>query len=90
MRDAGFDHRISFVDGAYRSVAAAHPDITYIDARALLSDDAGGYTDDLPGAGGQLVQVRNGDGIHLSLEGARWLSKVVARVVAADYGLQAP
>lgn len=90
MRDGTFDARIAVVDSAYRSVAAADPDVTYVDSRALLSDDAGGYTDRLPGAGGQMVQVRNSDGIHLSLEGARWLATVVGRMVAADYGLQAP
>lgn len=90
MRNGTFDARIAVVDSAYHSVATASPDVTYINSRALLSDDAGGYTDRLPGAGGQMVQVRNSDGIHLSLEGARWLAKVVGRQVAADYGLQAP
>jgi hypothetical protein len=90
MRDARFSARIAFVDGAYRTVAASDPEITYIDARALLSDDAGGYTDTLPRGPDERVQVRNEDGIHLSLEGARWLSRNVARQVAADYGLQAP
>jgi hypothetical protein len=90
MRDATFDARIAVVDSAYRSVAAADPNVTYVDSRALLSDDAGGYTDRLPGDGGAAVQVRNSDGIHLSLEGARWLARIVARQVAADYGLQAP
>ena len=37
-----------------------------------------------------MVQVRNSDGIHLSVEGARWMARIVARQVAADYGLQAP
>lgn len=90
MRDGTFDARIAVVDDAYRAVAAASPEVTYIDSRTLLSDDAGGYTDRLPGPGGQMTQVRNSDGIHLSLEGARWLAKVVGRQVAADYGLQAP
>ncbi len=90
MRDGTFDARIAVVDSAYRAVAATNPDITYIDSKALLSGDDGGYTDRLPGAGGASVQVRNSDGIHLSLEGARWLSRIVARQVAADYGLQAP
>jgi hypothetical protein len=90
MRDGTFDARISVVDSAYRTVAAANPDVTYIDSRALLADDSGGYTDRLPGAGGAMVQVRTSDGIHLSLEGARWLSRIVVTQVAADYGLQAP
>jgi len=90
MRDGTFDARIAVVDSAYRAVAAAEPDVTYIDSKALLSGDDGGYTDRLPGAGGAMVQVRNSDGIHLSLEGARWLSRIVARQVTADYGLQAP
>jgi hypothetical protein len=89
MRDPGFDGRIAVVDSAYRALAAANPGITYIDSRALLGDDAGAYTDTLPGPGGP-VTVRNSDGIHLSLEGARWMARVVGRVVAADYALTAP
>lgn len=90
MRDGTFNSRISVVDTAYRNVAAADPEITYVDSRALLGDDSGAYTDRLPGSGGQMVQVRNSDGIHLSLEGARWMATVVGRLVAADFGLQAP
>jgi hypothetical protein len=89
MRDPTFDGRIAVVDRAYRNLADADPDITYIDSRALLGDDAGGYTDTLPDMG-QTVTVRNEDGIHLSLEGARWMAKVVGRAVAADYGVTAP
>ena len=45
------------------------------------SGDAGAYTDRLPGAGGaRSVPVRNSDGIHLSLEGARWMATVVGRL----------
>jgi hypothetical protein len=90
MREPTFNSRISVVDAAYRNVAAAHPEITFVDSRALLGDDAGGYTDHLPGVGGQPVQVRHSDGIHLSLEGARWMATVVGRLVTADFGLQAP
>jgi uncharacterized protein len=90
MRDGTFNSRIAVVDAAYRNVAAADPEITYVDSKALLGDDAGAYTDRLPGAGGQMVQVRSSDGIHLSLEGARWMATVVGRMVAADFGVQAP
>ena len=90
MRDGTFNGRIAVVDAAYRNVAAADPEITYVDSKALLGDDAGAYTDRLPGAGGQMVQVRSSDGIHLSLEGARWMATVVGRMVAADFGVQAP
>ncbi len=90
MRSETFNGRIAVVDSAYRALAAADPEVTYVDAKALLSNDAGGYTDTLPGAGGAAVQVRNADGIHLSVEGARWLARIVARQVTADYGVTAP
>ena len=35
-------------------------------------------------------EVRNSDGIHLSLEGARWMARIVGRVVAADHALEGP
>lgn len=90
MRDPTFAARIAVVDQAYRNVAAANPDVTYISSRALLGDERGAYTDTLPGTGGAVVTVRNSDGIHLSLEGARWLARVVGRRVLADYGVQGP
>jgi hypothetical protein len=89
MRDPTFNERIVVVDSAYRAVAAANPGVTYVDSRALLGDDAGGYTDTLPGPGGD-VQVRDTDGIHVSLEGARWMARVVGRIVAADFAVPAP
>jgi len=90
MRDPTFAARIAEVDRAYRAVAAADPELTYISARALLGDDSGAYTATLPGTGGARVTVRSDDGIHLSLEGARWLARVVGRQVLADYGIQGP
>ncbi len=87
MRDPAFDARIRVVDDAYRAVAAADPRLTYVDSRALLGDDGAAYTDELPGPGGATVTVRSADGIHLSLEGARWMATVVGRQVLADYGL---
>jgi hypothetical protein len=90
MRDPTFAGRIAVVDQAYRNVAAADPEVTYISSKALLGDDRGAYTDTLPGTGGAAVTVRDSDGIHLSLEGARWLARVVGRRVLADYGVQGP
>ena len=90
MRDPGFDARIAEVDRAYRELAAADTALTYVDSRALLGDDAGAYTDTLPGAGGEPVRVRSEDGVHVSLEGARWMATVVGRMIAADHGVDAP
>jgi hypothetical protein len=90
MRDPGFSERMGVIDKVYRAVAAADPGVEYIDANTFLSDPAGGYTDSLPAANETRVQVRQSDGIHLSLEGARWLARIMERQVAADFGLNGP
>ena len=41
IRDPTFDARIAVVDQAYRNVAAADPEVTYISSRALLGDEPG-------------------------------------------------
>lgn len=90
MRDPTFSERMAVIDRVYRSVAAADPAVEYMDSNTFLTDPAGGYTDSLPTATDGTARIRNSDGIHLALEGARWLSRIIERQIAADFGLVGP
>jgi hypothetical protein len=90
MRDPTFSERMGVIDKVYRAVAAADPAVEYVDSNTFLTDPTGAYADSLPGAGGATMQIRNSDGVHLALEGARWLSRIIERQIAADFGLQGP
>jgi uncharacterized protein len=84
MRDGAFDERMAYVNGLYERAAAARPEVTYLDARRIFADRDGGYADYLPGADGRLVEVRQGDGIHLTRAGAARLAAAVAPLLPLD------
>ncbi len=75
MRDSDFDDSMEYVSELYRRQAAARSYVSFVDARRIFSDADGGYTDYLPLQGGQLEQMRLGDGIHLTRAGAGRLAE---------------
>lgn len=86
-RDPGYTDRMRVLDDVYRDVVGRFPDATYVDATYWLSDDAGGYTDVLPGPDGAPVGIRDDDGIHLSTSGGDFLGAVVLNQILADHGV---
>lgn len=86
-RDPAYTARMEVLDAAYRAVVARYPGATYVDATHWLTDDAGAYTETLPGPDGQPVELRNADGIHLSTAGGDYLGAVVLNRILADYGV---
>ncbi len=58
-----------------RSEAAKFaPDIVYIDTYKLFSDENGDYSRDLPDENGEMQEMRISDGVHFSVDGAKYLS----------------
>jgi len=86
-RDPAYADRMRILNDVYRDVVGRYPGATYIDAWHWLSDDAGAYTDTLPGADGAPVPLRSEDGIHLSEAGGDFLGAIVANMVLADHGI---
>lgn len=81
MQSATFARRIAELDAIYRSEAAAHRGVTYIDGWSLFADASGHYSAYLPDAAGRLVRVRAPDGIHLTVAGGERLARrVLARI----------
>jgi hypothetical protein len=50
------------------------PDIVYIDTYKLFSDENGDYSRDLPDANGEIQEMRISDGVHFSVDGAKYLA----------------
>ena len=77
MRSADFDTKMQELNAIYRTQAATRPTVTYVDTRALFESPSGTYDRFIPDEGGNLVDVRLTDGVHLSTEGGRWLSRLL-------------
>jgi hypothetical protein len=84
MPDSIYDRKIRVINDVFHSEAAKHPGVRYIDAYGLFSGD-GGYTQYLRDDKGELQQVREGDGEHLTYAGGMRLAKVVMAAIKADW-----
>lgn len=87
MRSAGFSERMAGLNAIYREEADTRPWVRYVDSYSLFADDAGQYEAFLPGVDGQVQDLRQGDGIHLSRAGGDLLARRVLDLVEADAGL---
>jgi hypothetical protein len=89
MRDPAFSAAMSVVNGVFAEEAAAHG-VTYVDAYSLFSPPGqpGVYIDAVPTAVGP-VPVRLDDGIHLNVDGSRYVATVVLNELVR-LGLLAP
>lgn len=81
MRDADFDARIDIIDDVYEQEAEDRPWIRIVDTAPLFGTADGSYADALPGADGSVADLRQGDGIHLSREGADLLATHVLGLI---------
>jgi uncharacterized protein len=83
MRDPAFSAAMSVVNGVFAEEAAAHG-VTYIDAYTLFSQPGqpGVYIDAVPTPVGP-VSVRLDDGIHLNVDGSRYVATVVLNELVA-------
>jgi hypothetical protein len=50
------------------------PDVTYIDTYRLFADKNGDYSRALPDANGDIQEMRISDGVHFSVDGAKYLA----------------
>lgn len=77
MRDSDLEANIVKVDEIQREVAAKFPQITFVDAHTLFADETGEYQSSLPDDHGDRVQMRAGDGIHLTDAGGDHLARKI-------------
>jgi hypothetical protein len=84
MPDAAYDRQMSLMNDIFRSAAKKHPGVHYIDAYQVLSG-GGGYAQYLRDDKGEMQQVREGDGEHLTYAGGLRLAKVVMAAIKAEW-----
>lgn len=77
MSDSSFSERAQEVNTIVQEVATGHPEVTYVDAHTLFSDDDGDYASSLPDQDGDTVLLRGGDGVHLTAEGGDLMAAAV-------------
>jgi hypothetical protein len=71
------------LNAIYRDLAGKHG-IKLIDIFDRFRSPSGGYTAYGAGVDGETVRLRDGDGIHFTLEGSRTLGRLVADVIRRD------
>lgn len=81
MREAGFDGRAGVMNQIYRDAAASRPWMTYLDTHPVFGAADGSYVEQKPDENGDLVDLRQDDGVHLSSPGARRLARVLLGLI---------
>lgn len=79
-RDEDYSARLRLMNGIFEDVAADHPNTTIVSLYDLFKDENGVYSDYLTDANGELVNMRNSDGIHLTRAGG---DRAAATILAA-------
>ncbi len=80
LRDSNMDHGAQELDRVMREEAAKRPTVVYVDAYAMFSVQ-GHYAVDLPDNSGKLTQMRIGDGVHFTVDGAQFLAENVYKLL---------
>jgi hypothetical protein len=76
--------RIEIANSIYRGLAACRPGVGLIDWRVVAAPD-GSFTWDLPDRSGQMIRVRDDDGLHFSPEGQAVLADRTVRAVRTQW-----
>jgi lysophospholipase L1-like esterase len=84
MQDSGFDGRMDVINGITREAAASRPWVEYVDTAGLLGGADGAFTDRTTSADGEVLDLRQGDGIHLARDGADLLAAHLLALVADE------
>ena len=92
MRDEGFDRRAAVMNEIYEREASSRPWMTYLDTRSIFGDEDGDYVERKADPGGELVDLRQADGVHLSQPGATRLARVMLDLIDREIraGREAP
>jgi hypothetical protein len=87
MRDQTLEQGVLVLNRVFAEEAAKRPNVTFVDTHALFADANGQFAEYLPQADGSTAQMRQGDGIHLSIAGADRMAAAAWASLAATWGL---
>lgn len=85
-RSAQYSQRLARLNAIYRTEAARHPGVTYVDSWSLFTAPDGGYSAYLPTSSGPQL-MRNSDGIHLTRAGGDRLARSIMATIRRDWRL---
>jgi uncharacterized protein len=85
MPSASFNGQIKVMNDIYASVAEKTFGVEYIDAYKLLANGSGQYSQYLPDAEGQMQQVRELDGEHLTYAGGLRVARAVLDAIKKEW-----
>ncbi len=88
MADGEYDARVQRINAVQRREAIQRRQVSYVEAYSLFQDEAGEFARELPDESGNLVVVRQADGIHFTRDGADRLARHVLTIIEADWGLE--
>ena len=86
-RDAELGDHMRRLNEIFATEAEGRPNLVYIDTWTMFNDAQGGYTDVLPNAGGDLIDMRQGDGFHFTVPGGDRLAVAALREVTSRFDL---
>jgi hypothetical protein len=75
------------VDLIQRAAAAQIPGVTYVDAHQIFDDAHGGYQQSFLDELGRRQVMRAADGVHFSVAGADYISRVIFRLLDRSWSL---
>ena len=85
VRSGEFSDVLATMNRVYAEEAAKRPQLTYIPTWELFADTQGEYADHLRNEDGELVLMRQEDGIHLSLDGGDRLASHILENIRRDF-----
>ena len=85
MPSASFNNQVKLMNDIYASVAQKTFGVRYIDAYKLFADGGGQYTQYLPDAHGEMQQVREQDGEHLTYAGGLRIAQAVIDAIKKEW-----
>ena len=88
MRDGARSKVAADINAAAMAEAAKRPWVHFIDTWAMFADASGNYATFLPGPDGELVRVRQDEGVHWTRTGTTWVSDVVYQAIKRDWKIQ--
>ena len=87
MRDDDINATVPDMNRAYAAEAAERPDVTFVPAYDLFTDESGNYSSRLRDEEGELRRMRSGDGAHFEPAGARRLAIHLLRYLSVEWDL---
>ena len=85
MPSASFNGQIKLMNDIYASVAEKTFGVQYIDAYKLFANSSGQYSQYLPDADGEMQQVREQDGEHLTYAGGLRVAQAVIDAIKKEW-----